>query len=226
MNEEEKNFIRQVLGSIVSPKQSFDSIQTDDLSAAVSIIIIIAAISALAGYMYASKMPITIPGELGQRRGFGPPGAYIDPQTLRSNLMSLQAIQNVSKAFLNWIFPAIISHTIATVLVGRGSFRRMLTLLGFAHIPLLFQQVARVIDAFIIKEAILATVISNRLLGQGLGAMFLANFLAEFNVFGIWRFALSVIAASKNYHSTYRKTLGIVMSSYGLMALFRLFLPF
>jgi len=226
MNEEKKSFIRQVFASIVSPKQSFDLIQTEDLSASISIIIIIAAISALAGYIYASKMPITIQGELSQRRGFGPPGAYIDPQTLRNNLMNLQVLQNVSKTLLTWIFPAIIIHTIATILVERGSFRRMLTLLGFAHIPLLFQQIARVIDAFIIKEAILATVISNRLLGQGLGPMFLANFLAEFNVFGIWRFALSVIAASKNYHSTYRNTLGIVMSSYGLMALFRLFLPF
>jgi hypothetical protein len=224
MNEEEKSFIRQVFGSIASPKHSFDSIQTEDLSKGVTIIIIIAAISALAGYTYASKMPITMPGGLSQRRGFGPPGANIDPQTLRNNLMSLYALQNMLKVITGWMFPAIFSHTIATVLVGRGSFRRMLALLGFAHIPLLFQQVARVIDASIISEDILASVISNRLFEQGLGSIFLTNFFAEFNVFGIWRVALSVIVASKNYHSPYRKAFAIVMSSYVLMVLFRSFL--
>ena len=225
MNDVEKSFFYQAYGSIVSPKQRFNSIQSEDLSKGVTIIFIIAAISSLAGYTYASKMPIILTEGLSQRGGFGPPGTYIDPETLRNNLMSLYALQNLSKIITSWMLPAIFSHTIATVLVGRGSFRRMLTLLGFAHIPLLFQQVARIIDASIISEDILASVISNRLFGQSLGPMFLANFLAEFNVFGIWSFALSVIAASKNYPSTYRKMFAIVMSSYILMALFRMLLP-
>jgi len=225
MSDEEKSFISQVLGSIASPKRAFDSVQSGDLWKGVALIIILAAVSALAGYTYASKMSITILGRLSQPTGFGPPGADIDPQTLKRNMMTFYALRDGLRAFTGWLLSAALIHILATVLAGSGNFKRMLALLGFAHIPLIPQQALRVIDAYTIPAEVLARVISNRLLGQSLGLRLLTNFLAEFTVFGVWSFALAFVAASANYQATYKKAAAAVMSAYILMILLQLFLP-
>lgn len=225
MSEERKGVLNQILGCMASPRKAFESIQEEDLWKGVVLILILTSVSALAGYNYASKLPVTIPEGFGPHGPFRPPGQFVDPQTFRRNIMTLYALRDGLRAVAGWLIPAVLLHLSATLLVGKGSLKRTLAQTAFASIPLLIQQAIRLIDAYTISAEELLSVVSAQPLGHTLTLRFVSNVLSVFTVFGIWAFALTVVAASINYGGSKSRTLTATTVAYLAFVVMRVFIP-
>lgn len=186
---------------------------------------ILTSVSAWAGYNYASKPPVILPEGFGPHGPFGPPGQFVDPQTFRRNIMTLYALRDGLMTVTGWLIPAVLLHLSATLLVGKGSLKRTLAQTGFASLPLFIQQAIRLIDAYTISAEELLSVVSAQPLGQTLVLRFVSNVLSVFTVFGLWAFALTVVAVSINYKASTKRSGTAVAFAYLVFILIRLFLP-
>ena len=231
MSEKERGFLGQIRGSLISPRGAFESVDGKDLWKGVVLIIILTAVSAWAGYIYASKLPVTIPdgfGSLGRARPFGRAGSpmqFTDPEVFRRNTMTLYALRDGLGVFTGWLITAVLLHLFASLMAGRGSLKRTLALTGFSSIPLLFQQLLRLIDAYTISGEAFLGIMGNRILGKTLTLHLMSEALNVFTVFGIWTLALTIVAVSINYTASTKKAAAAVISSYVLLIILRLFLP-
>ena len=225
MSEEKRGFLSQIRGCVTSPRKAFGSIRGEDLWKGVVFVLILTAVSAWAGYNYASKLPVTITEGFGPHEQFGPPSQFVDPQTFRRNIMTFYALRNGLRAFAGWLIPSVLLHLFASLLAGKGSLRRTLALTGFASIPLIFQQILRLIDAYTISKETFLSIIAAPTLGRTLTLRLIGEASSVFTVFGLWAFALTVVAISINYKASTTKAAAAASSSYLAFILLRLFLP-
>lgn len=228
MNEsqdEESRFIRQVTEPLTSPRSSFRSIlEKPNLSKAATLILLIAIIAAWASYNYTGKLPLNTAPE--QETTFPPgPGAIVSPEQFRQASMIVSTITEFAGVFGGWLITSALVHGFAKIQKGKSNFRKMLTLAGYASIPLLIQHLLRLLDSFIVTEQEMLQLTARI---QGSTQSFLdgvANKAIEtFTIFQLWTMALLVIAIHENYKISTLRSIVVAGLSYTLIIFLKVFL--
>ena len=225
MNETKMGILNQIWTCLRSPRKGFETIRGEDLRKGVVIIILVAALSAYAGFNYTSKTPFQLP--LGSTQGAGQPrpGQSINPEALRNNFIILSTLANGITVITGWLVTAVVIHIFARLMAGEGSLKKLLAQMGFASIPLLIHQVLRLIDALTISSGTLLGIMASRSLGRTLALRFMNGMLATFTLFGIWAIFLTIIAVSINYESSKSRAAAATILAYLALIVVRLFLP-
>ena len=223
-------FLGKVSRVFNSPGEAFEAIGEGDLLKGVAIVLAAAVLAAWAGVLYTSKMDLAALGlgQIGQGGFIGPqtPGAQsIDMDAIISRLLPFIALGSGLGAFNRWIFPNLLVLLAAKILVGEGSSRRAVAMTGFAHAPMVAQQLLRVVDAYRITSQQLAVIVSSRLVATGLIGRVLIQALNVFTVFGVATVALTVFAVSTNYGTKRKRAAVVTISSYVVYVVLRTFLP-
>jgi hypothetical protein len=185
MNEREKRklgFIGTIIRCLISPRSSFRAIlEKPSLMKATAVVLIIAILAAWASFNYRGKLP---PGQAGQA------------------LIIMEAMITLIGVFGTWLISSALIHGFSRTLGGRGYFRSMLTLAGYASAPLLIQHAIRLVDSFMVsQEALLQLATSLRLNPIANAA------LDIFTIFRIWSIVLLVIAARENYKISTKRSI-------------------
>ena len=118
-----------------------------------------------------------------------------------------------------WLIGSALIHGFSRALRGKGTFRSMLTLAGYASLPLLIQHVLRLADSFVISQEALQ-----------LAANLQMSVIAEaavgiFTIFGIWSMILLIIAARENYKISTAKSTAATLLSFIVLIFISAFLP-
>ncbi|MFQ6085007.1 MAG: YIP1 family protein [Candidatus Bathyarchaeia archaeon] len=213
---EEISTAKQILGCLTFSGKAFRSIVRDpSLLKAASIIITIAAIAALAGYNYAGKRPLPLlPPQV------TPTGTVIpiQPRQIRQFMMIGALVGGLVGIPLGWIINSALIHLFSRAFKGRGGFRAMLTLAGYASLPLVFQHALRLIDSFIISpERISLLEGPLQVFADPVLNSVVNNFMSTFTVFGIWSALLIVIAIRENYEFTWPKSILVLILAFSLL---------
>ncbi len=217
MNKRESqksSFIRDIIGCLTSPQSSFKSIlEKPSLMKATAIILVIAMVAAWASLNYTSKLPSLeglLPGQ----------GIPVNPEQLRPALTIMRAVTALTGIFGTWLASSALVHGFSRALRGKGTFKSMLTLAGYASIPLLIQHVLRLADSFMIsQEALqLATNLQMSVIAEAA--------VGIFTIFGIWSMILLIIAARENYKISTVKSTAATILSFIVLIFISAFLPF
>ena len=225
MSETKIGIRDQVWSCIRSPQKGFESVKAEDLWKGAVLILIVVVLSAYAGFNYASKTPLQLffssilstPGPI--------PRQAIDAEAFRKNFIIFSTIGNGLKVITGWLVTAVLLHIFANLLAGKGSLKRLLAQMGFASIPLVIQQVLRLIDALTISKETVLGIMASRSFGRTLALRFMNGMLTTFTVFGIWATILTIIAVSINYESSNRRAATATILAYLVLIVVRLFLP-
>jgi hypothetical protein len=217
MNEKEKrksDFTREIVGCFISPRVSFMSIlEKPNLTKATALILVIAIVAAWASYNYTSKLP-SLEG-LFPRQGI--PGNL---EQLRSTLAIASAIATLISIFGTWLISSALIHGFSRAFRGKGTFKGMLTLAGFASIPLLVQHLLRLADSFMISQEALQLATSLQM------PVIVETALSIFTIFRVWSMILLIIAARENYNTSTTKSTAATILSFIVLIFISAFLPF
>jgi len=198
--------------SLFSPRKTFESIQGSDLSGGLLVIVLIALFSAWAGYIYSFKLPIL------QIPGIGPNGGFQNPGTFRTNMAIILAIGGGLGGVVEWLVLSVLVFLVGRLMIGKGSFRKMLAFTAFSSMPLVIQQVLRLIDSYTVPEQMLLSMTAAR-------NLLISQILSVFTIFGIWSFAITLVAVSVNYGASKRRAFVATLTAYILFILLRTFTP-
>jgi hypothetical protein len=94
----------------------------------------------------------------------------------------------------------------------------MLAMTGFASAPRIIQQLLRVIDAYTISTADIASLTATRATALGLLCRLVNQAFTVFNLFGVLAIILTVIAVSVKYEATPRKAANVTVIAYVVRA--------
>jgi hypothetical protein len=232
MSENRSVFLGKIMGLVTSPRSFFTSIKENDLTKGIAVVLIIGVISGWAGMIYFTKTELQIP-DMGPGSGSGSPmfspGAQnsggIDLEALRSRLAPFIAIGGVLGAVTRWLVPSILMLLVANILVGKGSSKRMLAMTGFASVPRIIQQLVRVIDAYTISAADLASLMATRTAASGLLGRLVNQVFIVFNLFGVLTIILTAVAVSVNFEATPQKAVYVTVLSFVVYMILRVYLP-
>lgn len=209
MSENSEKFTGKIIGVITTPQKAFISILEEDLWKGLTLILLLSALTAWAGITYNSKADVYLP--------------YGIPVTGR--LPTIIAIGDGIGIINRWLISSCLIVLIAKVILGEGNSKRMFTLMGFAYVPLLFQQLLRSLDAKFISKELIPSLITVGSFDQSLNLRLLNILLADFTVFGLWVFVLTFFAVSENYQCSRRKAAVIMVLAYLIFIAIRLVLP-
>ena len=232
MSENKSGFLGKIIGLATSPRSVFSGIEEIDLKRGIAVVLIIAVLSGWAGMTYFTKTELQLP-DIGSRPGGGNPmfspgaqdSAGLDPVALRSRLAPFIAIGGILGVVTRWLIPSILVLLAANIWVGKGSSRRMLAMTGFASAPRIIQQLLRVVDAYTISAADLASLTATRAASSGLLGRLVNQAFTVFNVFGVLTILLTVVAVSVNYEATPRKAALVAVLAYVVYMVLRVYLP-
>lgn len=226
MNERENKksrFIREIIGCLTSPRSSFKSIlEKPSLMKATALILVIAIVAAWASFNYMGKLPLTFFAQ----RVFPGQGIPVNPEQLRQASIIMSAVTALIGVFGTWLISSALIHGFSRTLRGKGSFKSMLTLAGYASAPLLIQQVLRLADSFMAgQEELLQLATSLQISAYPLLNSIANAAVDTFTIFRIWSIALLIIATRENYKmSTTRSTVATFLSLI-IMVFVSVFLP-
>ena len=215
MNEKENRksvFIKEIIGCLISPRSSFKPILANpSLKKATALILVIAIVAAWASFNYRAKLPLP---DLDQDQRFIMPGQ--SPANLgqfTQLIMIMSAVVALIGIFGTWLISSVLVHGISRPLGGKGAFRNMLTLAGYASAPLLIQHILRLTDSFLVSPEALQLTTSLQI-SAGLLLNTIANAAVNiFTIFRIWSIILFIIATRENYKmSTAKSTVATVLS--------------
>lgn len=232
MSEKRSGFLGKIMGLATSPRSVFTGIGAFDLTRGIAVILIIGILSGWAGMIYFTKTELQLP-DMGPGSGGGSPmfspGAQdsngIDLESLRGRLAPFIAIGGVVGAVTRWLVPSILVLLVANILVGKGGSKRMLAMTGFASAPRIIQQLLRVIDAYTISAADLASLTATRAAVSGFLGRLMNQAFTVFNLFGTLTIMLTVIAVSVNFEATPRKAAYVTILAYLVYMILRVYLP-
>lgn len=226
--DEMPGFIRQVIGCLTSPRSSLKSIlEKPSLLKATALILLIAIPAAWANYNYTGKLPLTFVAEreAGLRFPFIPHG-LVSPEQLAQTSMIVNAMTGLVGVFGSWLISSALFHGFSKAQRGKGTFRNMLTLTGFASTPLLIQHLLRLIDSFMASQeevtrlAVRLQIFINPFLNL------IANAVVNtFSIFRLWSIALFVIAVSENHKISTVRSIATAVATYAIMVFLSIFLP-
>ena len=205
MNEMRKGFLGQIREALTSPKNGFQSVTEKDLRRGIVIVLVTAIVSAAAGMMYLSKIPVEV--LMSSLASYN-----VDPGPVVQAMGTFAAIGGFLRVLIDWALLTLMMHAFATLLSGKGSLRRFFALTGFAYLPLTLQQILRVVDALIAQPSALVNLyVSN---AQATGLMKVIVSMNLFTLFGLAALVLKGFAISANYESTTRKGVFIAAVPY------------
>lgn len=235
MSENKSGFLGKIIGMATSPRNVFSGIEEIDLKGGIAVVLIIAILSGWAGMAYFTKTELQIPGMGSSPGGFSgrnpmfSPGAQdlggLDPEALRSRLAPFIAIGGVLGAVTRWLIPSILVLLAANIWVGKGSSKRMLAMTGFASAPRIIQQLLRVIDAYTISAADIASLTATQAAASGLLGKLVNQAFTIFNLFGVLTIVLTAVAVSVNYEATPRRAALVTVLAYVVYMILRVYLP-
>ena len=214
LSEDNKGFVSKIFGVITSPGRGFQDIEERDLRTGLFIVFLAAILSAWAGMIYFSKTELNL-------LAAGLSGTNFEA----SRLTPFIAIGGIVSTFIRWLVPSILVILTAKVLVGKGNSRRMLAMTGFAFTPMVGQQLLRVVDAYTISAADLASLTATRAAASGLLGRLVNQAFTLFNLFGVLTLILTAVAVSVNYEATPRKAAFVTVSAYVAYMILRVYLP-
>lgn len=235
MSENKSGFLGTIIGMATSPRSVLAGIEEIDLKRGIAVVLIIAVLSGWAGMTYFSKTELQFPG-MGSGSG-GPGGgspmfspgaqnsASLDPAALRSRLAPFIAIGGILGAVTRWLIPSILVLLVANIWAGKGSSKRMLAMTGFASAPRIIQQLLRVVDAYTISAADIASLTATRAAASGLLGKLVNQAFTVFNLFGVLTIVLTAVAVSVNYEATPRKAAYVTVLAYVVYTIIRVYLP-
>jgi len=231
MSEKKRGFLGKIIGMATSPRNVFSGIEEIDLKGGIAVVLIIAILSGWAGMTYFSKTELQLP-DMGSGSGGSPmfsPGAQdlggLDPEALRSRLAPFIAIGGVLGAVTRWLIPSILVLLAANIWVGKGSSKRMLAMTGFASAPRIIQQLLRVVDAYTISAADIASLTATQAAASGLLGKLVNQAFTIFNLFGVLTIVLTAVAVSVNYEATPRRAALVTVLAYVVYMILRVYLP-
>lgn len=208
------SFIRDLVRCLISPQSSFRSIlEKPSLMKATALILVIAVVAAWASFNYTGKLPLSY--FIDQR-----PGGIVNPEQLRQASIIAGAMMALIGVFGTWLISSALIHGFSSRLGGKGTFRSMLTLAGFASTPLLIQQVLRLADSFMVSEEALQLATSLQMPAIAEAAV------GIFTIFGIWSMILLIIATRENYKMSTAKSTAATILSFIVLIFISAFLPF
>jgi len=214
------SFIKEIIGCIISPRSSFKSIlEKPNLIKATALILVIAIVAAWASFNYTGKLPLSFFAD--QR-----PGGIVNPEQLRQGSMTINAMLGLISIFGIWIISSALIHGLSSRLGGKGTFRNMLTLGGYASTPLLIQQVLRLADSFTASQGEVLQLVTD----FQISAHPLLNTIANatmniFTIFRLWSIVLLVVAIHENYNMSTARSIVVAAISFILVAFLSIFLP-
>ena len=170
-------------------------------------------VAAWASLNYTSKLPSLeglLPGQ----------GIPVNPEQLRPALTIMSAVTALTGIFGTWLASSALVHGFSRALRGKGTFKSMLTLAGYASIPLLIQHVLRLADSFMISEEALQLATSLQM------SVIAEAAVGIFTIFGIWSMILLIIAARENYKITTVKSTAATILSFIVLIFISAFLSF
>jgi hypothetical protein len=213
MSENKKGFVSKIFGVITSPRRAFQDIEERDLRTGLFIVFLVAILSAWAGMIYFSKTELNL-------LAAGLSGIDFEA----SSLTPFIAIGGIVGTFLRWLVPSLLVLLTAKVLVGEGSSRRMLAMTSFAFMPMVAQQLLRVLDAMTISSANLAALAASQLNATGLVGKIISQAIGVFTVFGLLTVLLNTYAVSANYGADTRKSATVTVAAYLIYVLLLAFI--
>jgi hypothetical protein len=222
MNERENkksDFIKDIIGCLVSPRSSFKSImEKPSLKKATLLILVIAIVAAWASFNYRAKLPLQLPVIPGQGTPVGS-GQFTQVMMIMSALMALIGI------FGTWLISSVLVHSISRPLGGKEAFKSMLTLAGYASVPLLLQHVLRLADSFMASQEALQLTATLQLSADPLLNSIAGAVIDVFTIFRLWSIVLLIVAVRENYKISTVKSMVTVVLSYILIVFFFAVLP-
>jgi len=225
--DEEPGFIGQVIGCLTSPRVSFKSIlEKPSLLKAATLILLVAIVASWASYNYSGKLPL--PSIIERETGgqFPGQGVFISPQQLRQTLVILNTITGFFSIFGSWLISSAVVHGLSRGRKGKGTFKSMLTLAGYASTPLLIQHLLRLIDSFMVTEqGLLQLSGATQVFNQPLLNAIANAAINTFSIFRLWSVALLIIAVCKNYKASTARSVVIVAATYIIILFLSMFLP-
>jgi hypothetical protein len=230
MSEKKRGFLGKITGLATSPRDVFTGLEEFDLTRGITVVLIIAVLAGWAGMTYFAKTELQIPdmGPGGGSPMFNP-GAQdsngIDLEALRSRLAPFIAIGGAVGTVTRWLVPSILVLFVANIWVGKGSSKRMFAMTGFASAPRIIQQLLRVVDAYTISAADLASLTATHAAASGLLGRLVNQAFTVFNLFGVLTIILTVVAVSVNYEATPRKAAYVTVLAYVVYMVLRVYLP-
>jgi hypothetical protein len=174
-----KGLIGSIIGVFSSPRSTFESIDEKDLRKSISVILLIALVSAAASSTYMSKINIPLPNT----------GTLPAMGNLRSVISVISGLVGFLGVIISWILITALVYAVAKMFGGQGMLKGFYAQTGFAYSPFLIQHLLRLIDALTFNSSLGIPTIGNRLISA---------FLGTFNVFGIINIILLIIAVSVN----------------------------
>ncbi|MFQ6065616.1 MAG: YIP1 family protein [Candidatus Bathyarchaeia archaeon] len=207
------SFKREIVGCLTSPQSTFKSIlKKPSLVKGTAQILVIAIVAAWASFNYMSKLPLTFFTQ--QLEEFFPGEVIpVSSEQIRQASIIMSAVTALIGVFGTWFISSVLIHGFASVLRGKGSFKTMMTLVGYASTPLLIQQILRLAYSLLVGEEVLQLVG-----GLHISAYRLLNMIGNaavdtFTIFRLWSIVLLIIAASENYKiSTVRSVVAAALS--------------
>jgi len=223
----EQGFLRQVIGCIASPRRTFKSIAgKPSLVKAAVIVFFIAVFAAWASYNYLGKFPLPSVTPQDRNRGFPGPGGFVNPEQIRQTLMVLGAVMKLVGVFAAWFVSSAILHGFSRVTGGKGNFKGVMALAGYASTPLLILHLLRLADSILTsEEGMLQLMGGLQLSANPFLNLTLNSVLNTFSLFRVWSMALLVIALREYYGISTSKSVLVVLLSYVLIALLSAFFP-
>ena len=208
LNIQEMSFMEKLVGVITVPGETFKHITEKDLKKGLFVILVIAILSGLAGATYFLKRDIDTP--------FG---------DIRSQMSPFVAVIFSITYLIRWFAPSLLLAVFAKVMIGVGSAKRLLAMTSFGSIPLLVQQILRVIDSQIITSTEIKQIIASSFSGDGFVTQFLNEGLKVLNIFEIITVILTVYAVRENYGSSTGKAAQVTVLAYLAYVFVRTLLP-
>ena len=231
MSDKKSGIFRKIMGLATSPRGVFSGIEEIDLRGGIAVILVIGVLSGWAGMIYFSKTELQLP-DMGSGSGGSPmfsPGAQdsggIDLGALRGRLAPFVAIGGVLGSVTRWLVPSLLVLFAANIWVGKGGSKRLLSMTGFASAPRILQQLLRVIDAYTISAADIASLTATRAASSGLLGKLVNQAFTVFNLFGVLTIMLTAVAVSVNFEATPRKAAYVTVLAYVVYMVLRVYLP-
>ncbi|UCH56730.1 MAG: YIP1 family protein [Candidatus Bathyarchaeota archaeon] len=236
MSDTKKGFIGKMAGVMSSPRRTFMQIDEGDLWKGALIVLLASMLSAWAGMTYASKMEFNMLApdqpmfrQPGGGYSFFHPGVQDsqqnDQEAIRNRLIPFIAIGNGVTFTARWLVSFLLVLFAAKILVGKGSSKRMLAMIGFAYLPMLAQQVIRLVDALMITPIELAAHVTSMLAPTTLFGKVLNQAMIIFTVFGFLTLILTSYAVSVNYETTTRRALAVTLLAHVVYIILRIYVP-
>ncbi len=189
MSEEKTGFLTQLTGVLYKPRQIFKSMDEGDLIKGLAITLVMVILAAYSSMLYLSKIPLSVVSP--QLRG-------IDTSQFEGSMGLFAGIGSGITIIFGWTAATLLIHGLGRLSGGNGSMKRLFAMHGFASVPSLFNQLIRVIDAYLMDgESLAGYFIAYRdIESKVLKALMGTNL---FNFWGLVTIVLLVLAVEENY---------------------------